>query len=130
MANEKISTDAAPAPRGFYSKAVQNGNLVFISGQLPLDPSGNLVSGSIAEHARQTLANVRAILEAAGGSIDDLAQVTVYITDLTHWPEFNAVYEKFLSDVTVPPARAVVPVSALNKGALVEIQAIAVCKDK
>src|SRR5690242_13805152 len=129
MANEKISTSAAPEPRGFYSQAVRNGSLVFISGQLPLDPSGNLVSGGIAEHARQTLANVRAILEAAGGSIQDLAQVTVYITDLAHWPEFNAVYESFLGGVTFPPARAVVPVSALNKGALVEIQAIAVCKD-
>ena len=130
MANEKISTDAAPAPRGFYSQGVRNENLVFISGQLPLDSSGNLVSGGIAEHARQTLANVRAILEAAGGTVQDLAQVTVYITDLAHWPEFNAVYEKFLGEVKVPPARAVVPVNALNKGALVEIQAIAVCKEK
>lgn len=130
MANEKISTDAAPAPRGFYSQGVRNGNLVFISGQLPLDPSGNIVSGGIAEHTRQTLTNVRAILAAAGGSVHDLAQVTVYITDLAHWPEFNAVYEEFLGDVKVPPARAVVPVNALNKGALVEIQAIAVCEER
>jgi 2-iminobutanoate/2-iminopropanoate deaminase len=126
MANEKVSTSDAPAPRGFYSQAVRNGYLVFISGQLPLDAFGNLVVGGIAEHARQTLTNVRAILAAAGGSLHDLAQVTVYITDLAHWPEFNAVYEEFLGDVKVPPARAVVPVNALNKSALVEIQAIAV----
>lgn len=127
MPNAPISTTSAPQPRGFYSQGVRNRNLVFISGQLPLDASGNLVSGGIAEHAEQTLKNVVAILEAAGGTIADLAQVTVYITDLAHWPEFNASYERFLgSTIKVPPARAVVPVSALNKGALCEIQAVAV----
>ncbi len=126
MANEAISTTAAPRPRGFYSQAVRNGNLVFVSGQLPLDSAGNLVSGGIVEHAEQTLKNVAAILEAAGATVNDLAQVTVYITDLAHWPAFNAAYEKFLSGIKVPPARAVVPVTALNKGALCEIQAIAV----
>jgi len=126
MSNERISTTAAPAPRGFYSQGVRNGHMVFISGQLPLDAASNVVSGGIAAHAEQTLKNVRVILEAAGGTIDDLAQVTVYITDLAHWPEFNATYEKVLGAVKVPPARAVVPVGALNKGALCEIQAIAV----
>ena len=128
MPNEPISTLSAPAPRGFYSQAVRNGNLVFVSGQLPLDASGNLVAGGIAEHAEQTLKNVREIVEAAGGTVNDLAQVTVYITDLAHWPVFNAVYEKFLGSVSVPPARAVVPVNGLNKGALVEIQSIAVIR--
>lgn len=126
MANEKISTSNAPVPRGFYSQGVRNGNLVFISGQLPLDTAGNAVSGGIREHAEQTLKNVRAILEAAGGTVNDLAQVTVYITDLAHWPEFNATYEKFLGGIAVPPARAVVPIAGLNKGALCEIQALAV----
>ena len=126
MPNDRISTSAAPPPRGFYSQGVRNGNLVFISGQLPLDPDGNLVSGGIAEHAEQTLKNVNAIVEAAGGTIHDLAQVTVYITDLAHWPAFNAAYERFLGAVKAPPARAVIPITALNKGALCEIQAIAV----
>lgn len=126
MANEKISTSNAPAPRGFYSQAVRNGKFVFISGQLPLDAAGNTVSGGIREHAEQTMRNVRAILEEAGGTVNDLAQVTVYITDLAHWPEFNATYERFLSGIAVPPARAVVPVTGLNKNALCEIQAIAV----
>ena len=126
MANVKVSTTSAPAPRGFYSQGVRKGNLVFISGQLPLDASGHVVGGGIREHAEQTLKNVVAILEAAGATIDDLAQVTVYITDLSHWPDFNATYEKFLAAIRVPPARAVVPVSALNRGALCEIQAIAV----
>jgi len=126
MPNERISTPSAPTPRGFYSQGVRNGNLLFISGQLPLDVGGDVVSGDIAAHAEQTLKNVRAILEAAGGTIDDLAQVTVYITDLSHWPEFNATYEKFFGSIKVPPARAVVPVSGLNEGALCEIQAVAV----
>ena len=126
MATQRISTTSAPAPRGFYSQGVRNGNLVFISGQLPLDTAGNVVSGGIAEHARQTLRNVLAIVEAAGGSPDDLAQVTVYVTDLAHWPEFNAEYERVLGPVKEPPARAVVPVGALNKGALCEIQAVAI----
>src|SRR6476469_6567754 len=120
MANERISTSNAAAPRGFYSQGVRNGNLVFISGQLPLDLKGECVSGAIRGHAEQTLKNVRAILEAAGATVNDLAQVTVYITDLTHWPEFNATYERFFSGIAVPPARAVVPVSGLNKGALCE----------
>lgn len=126
MPNERISTTSAPQPRGFYSQGVRNGNLLFVAGQLPLDASGNVVSGGITEHATQTMKNVAAIVEAAGGTTDDLAQVTVYITDLAHWPEFNAAYEKFLGSIKVPPARAVVPVGALNKGALCEIQAIAV----
>lgn len=126
MPNDRITTNAAPQPRGFYSQAVRNGNLVFISGQLPLDAAGNLVSGGIADHATQTLKNVAAIVEAAGGTIHSLAQVTVYITDLAHWPAFNNAYEQFLGAVRVPPARAVVPVTGLNKGALCEIQAIAV----
>ena len=126
MANQKISTNKAPAPRGFYSQGVRNGDFIFISGQLPLDGDGNCVSGGIREHAEQTMKNVRSILEAAGGTVADLAQVTVYITDLAHWPEFNATYEKFLSGIAVPPARAVVPVNGLNKCALCEIQAIAI----
>ncbi len=126
MPNERISTSSAPAPRGFYSQAIRNGNLVFITGQLPLDTAGNVVSGGIREHAEQTLRNVLAILEASGGAPDDLAQVTVYITDLSHWPEFNAVYERVLGAVQSPPARAVVPVTGLNKNALCEIQAVAI----
>ena len=128
MSNQRVSTDQAPPPRGFYSQGVRNGNLVFIAGQLPLDATGALVGSTVTEQATQTLRNVRAILEAAGGRLDHLTQVTVYITDLAHWPEFNAAYEQFLKGVAVPPARAVVPVSGLNKGALVEIQAIA-CLD-
>ena len=128
MPNERILTDQAPIPRGCYSQAVRHGKLVFIAGQLPLDASGALVGSTVAEQAVQTLRNVRAILEAAGGRLENLAQVTVYITDLARWAEFNAAYEVFMKSVAVPPARAVVPVAGLNKGALVEIQAIA-CLD-
>ena len=128
MPNESIVANSAPAPRGCYSQGVRNGKLVFLAGQLPLDASGALVGTTISEQATQTLRNVRAILEVAGGRLENLAQVTVYITDLAHWPEFNAAYEQFMKPVAVPPARAVVPVTGLNKGALVEIQAIA-CLD-
>src|SRR4051812_43985545 len=116
MPNKKISTTSAPAPRGFYSQGVRNGNLVFVSGQLPLDASGNLVSGGIAEHAQQTLKNVQAILEAAGGTIDDLAQVTVYITDLAHWAGVKAVYQKVLWGGEGAPPPGVRPTDGPNKG--------------
>ena len=119
-----------PSQTRAYSHGVRVGNTVYLAGQTGHDAAMSASVSRFEAQTRRTFERMRLILEAAGGSIDDLAQVTVYITDLTHWPEFNAVYEKFLSDVTVPPARAVVPVSALNKGALVEIQAIAVCKDK
>ena len=98
---------------------------MFISGQLPVDIEGKITGPTIREQTRQTLDNVRAILEAGGGKLADLVQVTIYIGDIEMWPEVNAVYQAFLAGVPVPPAPAIVPVNTLHHGALIEIQAIA-----
>ncbi len=120
-----ILTDRAPAPRGFYSQAVVTGSLVFISGQLPFDLQRHLVGNTPGQQARQALKNVQAILEAAGGELRHLVQVTIYITDMDYWSEVNAVYGEFMAGVEVKPARAVVPVRDLHSGAKIEIQAVA-----
>lgn len=122
---ERIFATQVPAPRGFYSQGVRAGDMVYISGQLPLDYEGKLMGTSAAEHTRSTLAHVVSIVEAAGGNLCDLVQVTIYITDIEHWPTINTVYKEVLGAVPVPPARAVVPVKELHYGALVEIQAVA-----
>ena len=101
------------------------GNLLFISGQLPLDKSGNVVNGSVAEEAKQALENIRAIVEAAEGTIADIVQCTIYISDIALWAEVNGIYGAFFSEVRVLPARAVVPVKEMHFGARIEIQAIA-----
>lgn len=124
-----IFTTDAPAPRGFYSQAVQAGPLLFIAGQLPLDLSGQLCGQTAEEQARAALANVRAVLLAGGADWQNLVQVTVYISDIAHWPPINQVYQELLGHVPVPPARAVVPVKDLHYGALVEIQATAYLPD-
>lgn len=122
---QAIHTDKAPSPGGHYSQAVRAGQFLFVSGQLPIDASGALVTGSPGDQTRQTLSNVKAIIEAAGGELGNLVQVTVYITSIEHWPEVNAAYQAFLGEGQVPPARAVVPVKELHYGSLVEIQAVA-----
>lgn len=120
-----VFTDRAAAPGGYYSQAVRAGQFLFISGQLPITAKGELVNGSPAEQTEQTLSNIKAIVEAAGGNLGNLAQVTVYVTSVEHWPEVNAAYQAFLGALPTPPARAVVPVKELHYGALVEIQAVA-----
>ncbi len=122
---KSIFTPDAPAPRGFYSQAIQAGPFLYIAGQLPLDPQGNMVGGPVAAQATQALRNIEAILLAAGGTLANLVQVTIYITDIAHWPEVNTVYESLLASVPVPPARAVVPVNPRHYDALIEIQATA-----
>ena len=121
-----ILSPSAPPPAGFYSQAVRAGNLLFVSGQLPLDAKGTLVSGDVTAQAVQTLINIQHILEAAGATLSNLVQVTLYITSIDHWPAVNAAYAAFLAGVPVPPARAVVPAKELHFGALIEIQAVAV----
>jgi 2-iminobutanoate/2-iminopropanoate deaminase len=122
---EAIQTQSAPIPQGHYSQAVRVGSLVFISGQLPLDREGRMVSGAIVDEVKQVLSNVRAIVEAAGGNIASLVQCTIYISEITHWAEVDAVYGRFFSGISVLPARAIVPVKEIHHGARVEIQAIA-----
>jgi 2-iminobutanoate/2-iminopropanoate deaminase len=124
--DEAIQTASAPQPRGHYSQAVRVGSFWFISGQLPIGRNGNVVNGTIAEEAVHALENVRAIMEAAQGTIADIVQCTIYISDISQWAEVNGIYGAFFSEVPVLPARAVVPVKELHYGSHIEIQAIAV----
>ncbi len=127
MRREEIRTAAAPAPVGPYSQAIRAGSWLFASGQIPLDPAtGKLVPGEIEDEARQVLANLRAVLEAGGSSLDHVVKATVYLTDLTLFPRVNAVYaEHFRADPA--PARVTVGVASLPFGSRVEIDAIALC---
>jgi 2-iminobutanoate/2-iminopropanoate deaminase len=122
---KEVRTAGAPAPVGPYSQAVAHAGFVFASGQIPLDPeSGRLVDGGVEEQTRRVLANLRAVLEAAGTTLDGVVRTTIYLTDLAHFPRVNAVYaEHFAAEPR--PARATVQVAALPLGAAVEIDAIA-----
>lgn len=128
MNTEKISavqTPAAPAAVGPYSQAARVGSLVFCSGQLPLDPgTGALVAGDITAATEQALENLGAVLAAAGASPARVVKTTVFLTDMADFAVVNAAYARFFGDHK--PARACVQVSALPKGATVEIEAIAV----
>lgn len=120
----RIQSPRAPAAIGPYSQAIRAGGLVFVSGQIALDPAtGALASGGVAEQTRRCLENLGAILEEAGLSFRDVAKTTVFLTDLSAFAEMNAVYAEFFPQPA--PARATVEVSALPKGALVEIEAVA-----
>jgi 2-iminobutanoate/2-iminopropanoate deaminase len=124
LVKEAIYTDRAPKPVGPYSQAVRVGDWVFVSGQISLDPvSGELVAGDFKEAARRVLENVKAIIEAAGGSLRDVVKVTVYLTDISRFSEFNEVYSEFFN-FEPKPARVVVEVSKLPKGAPLEVEAI------
>src|SRR5260370_19240186 len=111
--HEAIRTVAAPEPKGHYSQAVCAGNFLFVSGQLPLGPDGQMRARTVAEETAQALANTRAIVEAAGGTIADIVQCTIYISDIAHWTEVNDIYGGFFAGVAVLPARAVVPVKEM-----------------
>jgi 2-iminobutanoate/2-iminopropanoate deaminase len=121
----EVKSAAAPDPVGPYSQAVTDGNLLFASGQIPIDPStGAIVPGEIEDETRQVIANLGAVLEAGGSSLAQVLKATVYVTDLSLFARINAVYaEHFTGDP--PPARATVQVAALPLGARVEIDAIA-----
>ncbi len=121
---EVVTTNDAPEAIGPYSQAVSADGLVYCSGQVPLDPSsGELISGGVGDQTRRCLTSLRAVLEAAGSSIDRVVKVTAYLTDMGDFPEFNEVYAEFFS--AQPPARATVGVAALPKGARVEVECIA-----
>jgi len=122
----EIRTDGAPEPVGPYSQAVVHDGLLYASGQIPIDPATNaLVEGDIETQTEQVFANLRAVLEAAGSSLDRVLRATVYLTDLTLFSRVNAVYaQHFRGDPK--PARATVQAAALPLGAQVEIDVIAV----
>lgn len=124
---EKIETLQAPKAIGPYSQAVKSGNLLFVSGQLPVDPkTGQLISGDMVELTRQVLLNLKAILEEAGSALDQVVRCDVFLTDLKNdFPQMNAEYGKHF-DVSCPPARQTVQVAALPLGSPIEISCIAV----
>jgi 2-iminobutanoate/2-iminopropanoate deaminase len=120
-----VTAEKAPKPAGPYSHAVVADGFVFISGQGPVDPETGTMPDAFADQVRQTLRNVRTILEASGSGLDDVVKVNAYVTDLTRFQEFNEVYEEFFSHD--PPARTTVGASLL--GILVEVDCIARLKD-
>jgi 2-iminobutanoate/2-iminopropanoate deaminase len=121
---EKIFASKAPAAIGPYSQAIRVGNLVFASGQIPIDPAtGVFVPGGIKEQTRQSLTNVKTILEAAGLTMANVVKTTVFMADMNDFAEMNGVYAEFFKEPY--PARSAVAVKALPKGALVEIEVVA-----
>lgn len=121
---EAFSTANAPAAIGPYSQAVKDGDLVFVSGQLPIDPkTGEFPSGNVQDQTRQSLENVKAILAEVGYGMENVLKTTVYLADISDFAEMNDVYAQYFSEPY--PARAAFQVAALPKGAKVEIEVVA-----
>jgi 2-iminobutanoate/2-iminopropanoate deaminase len=121
---ERILTPDAPKPAGHYSQAVCHGDLVFVSGQLPVTLDGKIIAEkSFEEQARLALDNLLAIVKAAGSSPERVLKVTVFLAGVEYWPKFNAIYAQAFGEAR--PARSVVPVPALHYGCLIELEAIA-----
>ena len=119
-----ISTQKAPAAIGPYSQAIKVGNLVYTSGQIPIDPAtGNFVEGGIKEQTRQSLTNVQAILEEVGLTMGNVVKTTVFMADMNDFADMNTVYAEFFSEPYL--ARSAVAVKTLPKGVLVEIEVVA-----
>lgn len=125
MTKQIIHTDHAPAAIGPYSQAVRAGTTVYFSGQIPLDPAtGNLVDGDIAAQARRAFDNLKAVAEAAGGSLDRVVRLGLYLTDLSQFAAVNAVMQEYFA--APYPARSTIEVSGLPKGAAFEVDAVMV----
>jgi len=123
VSKKQITSDDAPSAIGTYSQAIRSGNLVFMSGQIPLVPSTmEIVDGNFEARARQVFDNLRAVAEAAGGNLDQIVKLTIYLTDLGNFATVNSVMEEYFSKPY--PARAALGVASLPKGADVEAEAI------
>ncbi|MFN3870391.1 MAG: RidA family protein [Aquificaceae bacterium] len=125
-----IFTQEAPKPVGPYSQAVKVGNLLFLSGQIGLDPQRGKLKEGFEEQVKQTFQNIDALLKAAGASRENIARVVVYLKDLSLFGEFNKLYEEYFKEVKVKPARTTVEVSQLPLGALVELEITAYIEDR
>lgn len=122
---QPVNTDQAPQAIGPYSQAVITGNLAFLSGQIPLDPATmELVEGDIATQANQVFKNLGSVIEACGATTSDVVKLTIYLTDLGEFPRVNDIMAGYFTEPY--PARATIEVSALPKGALVEVDAVVV----
>ena len=129
MTLRQISTDKAPSAIGPYSQGIIANGFLFTAGQIPLDPvAGQIIAGGIVEQTERVMENLQAVLAAAGASWKDVVKTTVYLHDLSHFPTVNEIYGKWLGDAR--PARSTVQVPGLPRGALVEIDAIAVVAAK
>jgi 2-iminobutanoate/2-iminopropanoate deaminase len=125
VSKEVITTDKAPRAIGPYSIAVRTGQFVFTAGQLGIEnETGELAAGGIEAETRQSLVNLKAVLEAAGSSLDRVIKTTVFLLDMNDFPKMNAIYGEYFT--SQPPARSTVQVAALPKGGLVEIEAVAI----
>lgn len=123
MTRQSIHTDRAPKAIGPYSQAVRAGDLVFLSGQIPLDPATmELVSGDFEAEVRRSFENLKAVVEAAGGRLDQVVKLTLFLTDLAHFPKVNEVMTAFFEEPF--PARSTVGVSQLPKGARFEVECV------
>ena len=123
MARKPIQTDAAPKAIGSYSQAIRSGQTVYLSGQIPLDPSSmKLVEGSFEQQIERVFENLKAVAKAAGGSLADVVKLTVYVTDMANFPRVNKVMPRFFEEPF--PARAVVGAAELPLGVPVEVDAI------
>lgn len=123
-----IETDEAPRPAGHYSQAVEHQGLIYVAGQLPINPvAPDAPPGDVESQVRRVLRNLQGVLEAAGAGLDSLLHVTIYVSDLSIWPEVNRVYAEALGDHR--PARAVIPCGELKRGYLLEVTAVAAKKD-
>ena len=124
MPKEVVISEKAPKPVGPYSQAVKAGNFLFVSGQLPINPAtGEIIRGNFEEAVKVVLENVKSIVEEAGGTMDDIVKVTVYMKDLSLFSKFNEIYSQYFKDKY--PARVVVEVSRIPKDADLEVEAIA-----
>jgi 2-iminobutanoate/2-iminopropanoate deaminase len=129
MTRHAVATAGAPAAIGPYSQGIASGELVFCSGQIGLDPAtGSLVEGGVEAQAERALRNLAAVLDAAGCSFGDVVKTTLFLADIGDFATVNAIYGRFMPDP--PPARSTFAVGALPKGALVEVEAIAVRPDR
>ena len=125
MIRETISTDKAPKAIGPYEQAIKVGDFVYTAGQIPIDPqTGDVVSGGIAEQTRRVLENLKAVLEAAGSSLDKVIKATVFLKSMADFAALNEVYGEYLGKTK--PARSTVAVADLPRGALVEIDLVAI----
>ena len=125
---QRIQTENAPAAIGPYSQAIKAGGFVFCSGQVAIDPqTGQFVAGGIAEQTERVLKNLKAVLEAAGSSLDQVVKTTVFLADMKEFSEMNEVYARFFSEP--PPARATVAAAGLPRDARVEIEAVALVSE-
>jgi 2-iminobutanoate/2-iminopropanoate deaminase len=121
-----IKSDKIPEPKGHYSPAIEHHGVLYLSGQLPVDPVSGKVPGNIEDQTQQALENVRLILTEAGSAMDRVLTMRLYISDIALWTAVNQVYAAFLG--AHKPARAIIPTRDLHHGCLIEIEAMAVCE--